>query len=403
MGRSAPVSRDERFMRLALDLARRGVGRTSPNPMVGAVVVRRRRIVGRGYHRQAGTPHAEIHALRQAGARARGGTLYVTLEPCNRHGRTPPCCDAILSAGVSRVVVAMKDPNPITNGRGLARLRQAGVRVRVGVLRKEAQELNAPFCKAMRNGLPLVIAKIGQSLDGKIATTTGESRWITSPGSRRLGHQWRSRVDAILVGINTVLGDDPLLSVRGVAHRTDRPIKVILDSQLRTPLGAACLSRRSPAPTIIATTVSRLERRAVFAERGIEVLTFHASRGRVPLRPLLRALARRGVHSVLIEGGGEVLASAFAQRLVDHVAWFVAPLIIGGRRAPAAVGGEGIRRLAQAVRLINVSVRRIGADLCVEASVVYPTRRGRRQGAGGRGMLRESRAPRPLPHAPVRR
>ena len=364
--------RHEKYMRLALALARKAIGCTSPNPMVGAVVVKRGRIIATGYHRRAGFPHAEIEALYRSGARARGATLYVTLEPCNHTGRTPPCCDAIIAAGISQVVAATKDPNPMTNGRGLARLRRAGLRVTTGVLAREGQQLNAPFCKVMRWGLPFTVAKIGQSLDGKIATASGESRWITSSASRRLGHQWRGQVDAILVGINTVLQDDPLLSARGVRHRRGRPVKVIVDSRLRTPPSARCLSSKSPASTLIATTVHVSTRRRALARRGAEVITLHPRYGRVPLRVLFRILARRGIHSVLIEGGGEVLASALTERLVDRAAFFVAPLLIGGRPAPGSIGGAGIRKLADAVRFEDVIVSRVGTDWCIEGRVVYP-------------------------------
>ncbi len=365
-------------MRRALALAHRARWRTSPNPAVGAVLVKDGALIGEGYHRAAGTPHAEIEALRAAGARARGASLYVSLEPCNHTGRTPPCCDAILAAGVSRVVAAMRDPNPITRGRGLARLRQAGVEVRTGVLAQEARALNATFHKAMTTRLPFVIVKIAQSLDGKIATVRGESRWITSSASRALGHQWRARVDAILVGVNTVLRDDPLLTPRRVGHRHGRPVKVIVDSTLRTPLTARCLSSVSSAPTLIATTTRASgRRRTVLRARGVELLVFRPRQGRVPLAQLGRRLVQRDIHSLLIEGGGEVLASAFAERLVDRVLWCVAPVLIGGRTAPGAIGGAGVEQLARAVRLADVSVQRAGPDLCLEARVVYPSGRSR--------------------------
>lgn len=369
---------DARFMRQALALARRALGRTSPNPAVGAVVVRAGRIVGAGYHRYAGAAHAELEALRQAGGRARGATLYSTLEPCNHTGRTPPCCEAILASGVSRVVVAMKDPNPITDGRGMARLRRAGLAVEAGVLEGEARRLNEPFDKVMRTGLPWVIAKIGQSLDGKIATAGGRSRWITSPASRRIGHRWRRQVDGILVGVKTVLADDPLLSdraaQRALPRRPLRPLKIIVDSRLRTPPTARCLSSRSPAPSLIATTRLAAPARArALARHGAQVLRLPAAQGRVPLRRLCRLLAaQRHVHSILLEGGGEVLASALAERIVDRVVFFIAPVLIGGRQAPGAVGGAGIRRLARAIRLQEVRCRRVGPDWCVEGRVVYP-------------------------------
>ena len=357
------------YMARALDLARRAWGQTSPNPMVGAVVVKNGRIVGQGYHRRAGSPHAEVEALQQAGLRARGATLYVTLEPCNHVGRTPPCCDAVLSAGIARVVIATKDPNPMTNGRGIARLKREGMHVTTGVLEHDAQQLNAPFEKAMTTGLPLVIAKVGQSLDGKIATTRGESRWITSPAARRLVHQWRSRVDAILVGSTTVLTDNPRLTVRGALQRPGKPIRVIVDSRLRIPLNARCFT--SGIPTMIATTShSSARKRTQLIRQGVEVLTYTSRR--VPLRRLCQDLARRGIQSLLIEGGGEVLASAFAERLVDQIVFFIAPILIGGRLAPSALGGGGVSRLAQAIRLSELRSTRVGPDLCIEARVVYP-------------------------------
>ncbi len=370
--RARPLNgRDAGYMRRALRLARRALGGTSPNPLVGAVIVRGRRIVGEGFHRRAGLPHAEVEALRRAGAAARGATLYVTLEPCNHTGRTPPCCDAILAAGISRVVAAVADPNPRTNGRGIKRLRRAGIRLTVGVLEAEARELNAPFFKSMRTGLPWVVAKIAQSLDGKIATSTGASQWITSPAARRLGHQWRARMDAVLVGVNTVLKDDPLLTVRAARRRAGRPLKVIVDSRLRTPPTARCLSSASPAPTLIATTAGSKTRRAALARRGAEMVRLPPQRGRVPLRRLFRLLAERGVQSVLIEGGGEVLASAVEERLVDGVVWCIAPILIGGRAAPTSLGGQGIRRLSDAARVEAVTLRRLGTDLCLEGRLVY--------------------------------
>ena len=365
---------DARHMAAALRLARKAAGRTSPNPLVGAVVVRNGRVVGSGYHRRAGEPHAEVDALRQAGPRARGATLYVTLEPCNHVGRTPPCCDAILRAGIARVVVAAIDPNPITNGRGIARLRRAGLRVVTGVRRRQAEALNAPFRKAMTARLPYAIAKIGQSLDGKIATSRGESRWITSPASRRLAHRLRREADAVLVGVTTVLRDDPRLTVRGVPRRPGHPVKVIVDSRLRTPPTARCLNA-STAPAMVATTSRSASRIARLRARGAEVIRVASRGGRVPLRPLFRRLVQRGIHSVLIEGGGELLASALRERLVDRVAWFIAPRLIGGRRAPGAVGGDGIRRLGQAVRVEGMTCRRVGADLFIEGRVEYPTSR----------------------------
>ena len=362
---------DATYMAAALKLARLGIGRTSPNPVVGAVIVKDGRMIGADYHHRAGLPHAEALALRRAGEHARGATLYTTLEPCDHTGRTPPCTDAILRAGIARVVVAALDPNPITNGRGIARLRRAGVPVTTGVLRSEAERLNEPFRKAMVERLPYVIAKIGQSLDGKIATIRGESQWITSPASRRLTHQLRGRVDAMLVGVNTILRDDPRLTVRGARSRPGHPVNVIVDSHLRTPPSARCL--RASSPVILATTsFGSAARAARYRQRRVEVIPFASRTGRVPLRALFRLLAQRGIQSMLIEGGGELLAGALHERLVDRVAFFIAPRLIGGRAAPGAVGGPGVARLNQTLPLEEMTVRRIGPDLLVEARVAYP-------------------------------
>lgn len=363
---------ESRFMTQALGLARRAEGKTAPNPLVGAVVVNRGRVVGSGYHKRAGSAHAEAAALRSAGARARGGTLFVTLEPCDHHGRTPPCTEALIRSGIARVVIGARDPNPISNGRGLKRLRGAGIQVRLGLLSREARALNLPFEKAMTRKLPMVIAKVGQSLDGKLATVSGESRWITSVAARRLGHVLRGSADAIVVGINTVLKDDPRLSARGVGAASGKPAKVILDSHLRIPLKARCLQASSAALVIIATVSTNAKKRQALERKGAEVWVFKSVRGRVPLTTLFKQLAARGLQMVLIEGGGEVLASAFAERLVDRVVWCVAPILIGGRTAPTSVAGSGVRRLSQAVRIRDIQVRRVGGDVCIEGKTIYP-------------------------------
>jgi len=374
---------DERVMREALRLAARALGDTSPNPVVGAMVVRQGRVVGRGYHRQAGLAHAEVEALRHAGARATGATLYVTLEPCQHQGRTPPCTDAIIAAGIRRVVLAARDPNPVTNGRGIRALRRAGIDVAEGVLREEAEQLNRPFAMWVTRKRPWVIAKAAQSVDGKIAARDGSSRWISSVASRRVAHRLRRQVDAVVVGINTVLRDDPLLTARDPSKpaRPGRPMKVIIDSHLRTPLSSRCFSSASPAPALIATIDRSAVKRARFERRGIRVLTLPPVRGRVPMGRLFAQLAaRHEITSVLIEGGGEVLGSAFDERLVDQVVWFVAPAILGGRSSPSAVAGDGVRRVSDAVRLEAMTARRVGSDLMIDATVRYP-RPGRRNRA----------------------
>ena len=366
-----------RFMSEALRLARRGLGHTHPNPMVGALVVRRGLVVGRGYHHRAGDPHGEILALRHAGTRARGATLYVTLEPCAHAGRTPPCVDAVIASGVARVVAAMRDPNPRTNGRGFRRLRAAGIRVIEGVLADEARALNDVFVTAMTRRRPLVAVKVAQSLDGKIATSSGQSRWISGRQARAFVHRLRAQVDAILVGVNTVLADDPLLTVRGPNGRPldlgrRPPLRIVVDGALRTP-SSARLFRQPGALVIIATTRRAASQRARRLEaRGAEVVRFPAHRGGVDLRALCRWLARREIRHLLIEGGGEVVASALTDRLVDRVHIIQAPLIIGGRCAPTSVGGDGIASLASAIPLEQIHRRRLGDDWLIEGRPRYP-------------------------------
>ena len=361
-------------MQMALSLAAKGQGGTRPNPMVGAVVVRAGRVVGAGYHRKAGQPHAEIRALRRAGARARGATLYVSLEPCAHTGRTPPCTEAIAAAGIRRVVAAMIDPNPKNRGRGIRRLKAHGIRTSVGLLEKEAQGLNRVFVTWMTAGRPFVTVKVAQSLDGKIATRTGSSRWISGPAARAWAHRLRGQVDAILVGIETVLKDKPRLTVRISPTMSlskgerNAPVKVILDSHLRTPPAARIFGSRTPV--IIATTArASKSREAQLHRAGAEILRLPGRAGRVDLRPLLRRLAAREISHLLIEGGGQVIASAFEAGAVDRLACIIAPTIIGGRDAPTAVEGTGVKLLNAAVRLGNVHVHPLGKDLLVTADV----------------------------------
>lgn len=376
MATAARLSVARRFMARALALARGGYGRTNPNPMVGAVVVRRGRIVGEGYHRRAGQSHAEVEALRRAGRLARGAALYVTLEPCAAHGRTPPCCEAVASSGIAEVVIAERDPNPRTRGRGVRYLRRHGIRVREGMLADEARRLNEVFHTVMTQRRAFVTAKIAQTLDGKIATAAGESRWITGATARAWGHQLRSHVDAILVGVGTIARDNPRLNCRlsSTVALPKRPIKIIVDSRLRTPPSARALS--GGAPTWIATTqrpdheVGAARRR--LQRRGAVILTLPSYRGRVDLAALLRELARRGITHVLLEGGGTVLTEALDRRLVDRVYWYVAPMILGGT-AILSVSGQGIQRLSQAIRVVDPTVLRFGNDVCISGRLEYKT------------------------------
>ncbi len=358
-------------MTRALQLAARGTGRTSPNPMVGAVVVSGGRIVGQGFHRKAGDPHAEVIALQAAGSRAKGGTLYVTLEPCShRRKRTPPCVPAILSAGLRRVVVAMRDPNPLVNGAGLRRLKRAGLSLSVGCLARKAEQLNDSYLHRMRTGRPLVTLKMAMTLDGKTATAAGESRWITGPQARRHSHRLRSQVDAIMVGINTVLADDPQLTVRLGRPVSRQPLRVIMDSRLRIPLTARVLSGRLRTGTVIAATArcprARLTR---LRKRGITVLALAEERGKVSMRACLKQLARMGINHLLIEGGSELAASALYSGVVDRLRLYVAPRLLGGQAAKGLIGGTGPSRLARALPVTGLSIRKVGADLLLEGTL----------------------------------
>ncbi len=359
-------------MRQALALAAQARGRTSPNPMVGAVIVCDGQIVGQGYHRRAGTPHAEIHALREAGERARGATVYVTLEPCVHYGRTPPCTNALIEAGVAEVHMAMLDPNPRVAGRGRQALERAGIRTVVGEEEKAARRLNAAFVTWITTGRPRVIAKFAMSLDGKIATHAGESRWITGPEARQRGHILRDQVDAILVGRGTVRADNPRLTTRLEGQADVRhPLRVVLDSRGRAPLQARVFDPALPGQTLVAATGAMAkERQRVLAERDIEVLTLSADENeRISLPHLLEALGEREITSLLVEGGHTVMGSFFRAGLVDEVMAFIAPSIIGGQAAPGPVGGAGTAHLADAVTLTDLRVEHIGPDLLIAGNV----------------------------------
>ncbi|MGB9782330.1 MAG: bifunctional diaminohydroxyphosphoribosylaminopyrimidine deaminase/5-amino-6-(5-phosphoribosylamino)uracil reductase RibD [Moorellaceae bacterium] len=355
---------DEFFMRRALELARLGLGRTSPNPAVGAVVVRDGKVVGEGYHRKAGTPHAEIHALGEAGEQSREATLYVTLEPCCHYGKTPPCTEAIIAAGIKRVVAAMLDPNPKVSGGGVRRLQEAGLEVKVGVMEKEARRLNEAFIKFITTGVPWVTLKMAITLDGKIATRTGASRWISGEASRLKAHELRDTHDAVLVGIGTVLADDPELTTRIPGGRD--AVRVILDSRLRLPEKARVVKVSSSAPTLVATTEEApRERREKLARAGVEVMVLPASGGKVSWPALLQALAQRQITSVLVEGGAEVNASALAEGVVDRVVAFIAPKIFGGREAPGPVAGLGVAHPDEAWKLEEVEMEPLEEDVMI--------------------------------------
>lgn len=362
---------EREWMERALTLAARVRGRVAPNPAVGAVLVRDNLVVGEGATEPPGGPHAEIVALRQAGDAARGATLYVTLEPCSHYGRTPPCTDALIEAGVARVVVAIRDPFPMVNGRGIDQLRAAGVRVDLGLASRPAAAINAGFLTRIHDERPEVTAKFAMSLDGRIATRTGHSRWITGPEARAEAHRLRDSHDAIMVGIGTVLADDPLLTTRLPAAECGaggphHPLRVVVDSLARMPPTAAMLHPSTPGRTLVAVTSAAPEHRVTaLRAAGADVVVVPDGDGRVDVAALLGCLAGRGINSVLVEGGGALLGSLFDAGLVDRVEAFVAPVVIGGREAPGPVGGVGVATMEAATRLQDVETRQCGADLLI--------------------------------------
>lgn len=370
-----PASSDETFMKEALKLARRGMGRTSPNPMVGAVLVREGGIVGRGWHRRAGMPHAEVEAIGDAlrtGQRPRGATLYVTLEPCSTQGRTPPCTEAIRAAGIRRVVAGAEDPNPRHAGRGLEWLRSAGTRVVSGVLAGPCTELNAAFNRWIVHRTPLVTVKAAMTLDGRIATASGESRWITGERSRAHAMRLRRNSDAILVGINTVLADDPSLTVRtssGKPAPGARLLRVVLDSRARTPLSARMVTDDRPERTLIVVSERAPGKRVRALEKRVSVLRAPESGGRIDLRRVLKELGKREIVSLLVEGGGEVNAAFLEGRLAQRIAFFYAPMILGGAGAKRAVAGKGATGWRDIIRLQAPRWKRLGDDLLLEADI----------------------------------
>lgn len=356
-GKGKSCMRDEDYMKIALEMARGTLGQTSPNPVVGAVVVNQGAIVGMGAHLKAGEPHAEVHALKMAGERARGGTIYVTLEPCSHHGRTPPCTEAVLAAGVSRVVVATLDPNPQVAGRGVKRLRDAGLDVTVGILEEEARQLNEIFFHYITTGRPFVTVKTASTLDGKVATESGHSRWISGPEAREEVHRLRQQYDAILVGVNTVISDDPALTVRTTPHPR-HPVRVILDTTLRIPETAQVVTD-GIAPTIIFTTsLAPAEKVERLLGKGIEVVQLEGSTIEIPA--VLKQLGQRNITSLLVEGGAAVNGAFLAARAIQKIVSYVSLKVVGGASAPTPFGGIGVREMGQAVLLDRFQVERIG-------------------------------------------
>lgn len=367
-GEAMDQQQDRQYMQRALQLAARAVGRTSPNPVVGAVIVHHGQVVGQGYHHKAGTPHAEVHALQQAGHDARGATVYVTLEPCSHYGKTPPCASALVQAGVERVVVAVVDPNPRVAGQGIAILRQAGIQVEVGLMEAEARQMNEAFFHVMQTGLSWVALKTAMTLDGKIATVTGDSRWITSPPARHYVHRLRDRYDGVVVGIGTVLADNPLLNTRLPEGKGRDPVRIIVDGSLALPVTSQIVQTSHQQRTLVfASLAADAEREEALIRKGVEVVRLDGDARRLNLKQMMEYLVRQGLNSLLVEGGAGLNASLVEQRLVHKVYWFVAPKMIGGDKAPGPVGGTGIAQMAEALMLKDSRIEQVGPDFLITA------------------------------------
>jgi len=354
------------YMQRALFLARQALGHTSPSPAVGAVLVRDDVVVGEGFTQPPGSDHAEIVALKHAGAKSRGATLYVTLEPCCHFGRTPPCSRALIAAGIAEVHLAMLDPNPLVSGRGRGELEQAGIKMVIGEHEAEAREVNEAYIKYITTGLPFVIAKFAMSLDGKIATASGDSRWISGEAARSYVHELRRNVDAIIVGVNTVLADDPQLTARSDSGEVSgcQPLRIIADAQGRTPASARVFSTTGHTLLAVAEDIKPAKARRL-EQAGAELIRLPNEEGLVDLKALFKLLGQRQVTSVLAEGGGQLVGSLFDQGLVDKVVVFIAPIIIGGANARAAVAGQGVDKVSQALRLKQVRIEMLDQDIMV--------------------------------------
>jgi len=359
---------DEFYMNLALKLALKAKGKTFPNPLVGAIVVKGNKIIGRGFHARAGLAHAEIVALEKAGKRAKGATLYVTLEPCAHTGRTPPCVNRIIESGIKEVVIGMVDPNPLNNGKGIMFLNQNKIKTRVSFLEKELKIINESFIKFITKKLPYITVKVGQSLDGRIATRTGDSKWITSDKSRSFAHKLRENYDAIMVGVNTVLRDNPRLN----PWFSDKKLtKIIIDSTLSTPEDANIFSAESQV--IIVTLPSRpgqeTENRKKLSLKA-KILEVKEKDGQINLTDMLKKLAQLQISNIIVEGGGTLIGSLFDERLVDRILFFISPKIIGGKDAVSSVMGKGVKRVDQAIRLGELQVSRFDEEFLIQAKVI---------------------------------
>jgi diaminohydroxyphosphoribosylaminopyrimidine deaminase/5-amino-6-(5-phosphoribosylamino)uracil reductase len=359
------MKEDQKYIKRAVTLAKKGLGWVNPNPLVGAVIVKNDRVIGEGYHANFGGPHAEISAIQNASESVKGSTLYVTMEPCSHYGKTPPCADTIIQKGIKKVVVGIKDPNPLVNGEGLKLLVQAGIEVTTGVEEAAILKLNEQFIKYITTGRPFCILKTAMTLDGKIATVENASRWISGADSRKYVHELRQEYSAVMVGINTVLFDDPLLNTRRTGKKSKDPLKVIIDSTGKIPLEAKVL-KINPQLTILATT-DRIEKekKRELERLGAQVLICPQKEGRVDLAYLMLSLGRMGIDSVMLEGGSTIAFSALMTGIVDKVVSFISPKIIGGALAPSPVGGPGLATMENAIGIKDWNFRKIGTDILV--------------------------------------
>jgi diaminohydroxyphosphoribosylaminopyrimidine deaminase/5-amino-6-(5-phosphoribosylamino)uracil reductase len=356
-----------KYMKRALELAKKGIGYTNPNPLVGAVIVKNDRVIGEGYHEKYGSHHAEVNAFQNAAEDVAGATMYVSLEPCSHFGKTPPCANAIVEKGIKKVIIGLKDPNPLVAGKGIEILRSNGIEVVTGVLEEEGRKLNEIFLKYITTKLPFCILKTAMTLDGKIATHTGDSKWITNEMSREFVHQLRHRVSGIMVGIGTILADDPMLNTRLKNGEGSDPHRIVVDSKARLPLEARILSMQSNANTILATTEhADKEKIKLLEEKGVEVIITPLVNGKVDLKTLMRELGERKIDSVLLEGGGSLNYSALEAGIIDKVYSFIAPKIIGGSEAKTPVEGKGMAYIKDAIQLHDIEIQNFDQDILIE-------------------------------------
>lgn len=360
------MTTDEKYMKRALELAEKAKGHTLPNPLVGSVIVKDGKIIGEGYHKKAGQPHAEVNAIKSAVESVEGATIYVTLEPCSHYGKTPPCSDLIIKSGFKKVVVAAVDPNPLVAGRGILRIRDAGIDVLLGVCEKESIKLNEVFNYFITTQRPFIHMKYAMTLDGKIATETGESKWISSEQSREHAHRLRGELSGIMVGIGTVLKDNPQLTCRIEGYKN--PIRIVVDSQLRIPLNAKVLSDQDQAKTIILTTrFASEEKLSTLKAKDIEIIKVKSTDKRVDLNQAMNVLGKKGIDSILLEGGGQLNASALEAGIVNKLTAYIAPKLLGGEKALSPVEGKGVQHMSEAYLFKDVQTYQLGEDIVIEA------------------------------------